>query len=90
MLRTQLIGLPDDLGVSDGVLIFDGEVLLAVLGRLSDDMYDSHRGLWHVEATFTRRLASGELFRDLNTAMDRISASLDRLAFEVSVSQPTD
>jgi hypothetical protein len=48
MLKTQSIGLPDDLGVSDGVLIFDGEVLLAVLGRLSDGMYENDRGRWHV------------------------------------------
>lgn len=43
------LALPD---VSDGALIFDGNVLVAMLSRLGDS-HGSAQGGWHIEALFT-------------------------------------
>lgn len=72
MPRTQTVLLPAAFGVSKCLLVFDGDVLLAVFGQLSDAMFETNSGKWHVEATFTPEVKVGDVYKDLNTAMQRL------------------
>ena len=73
MPRTQSVKLPNGFGASECLLVFDGDVLLAVLACLSDDMFGTNSGKWHVEATFCSKMKVGEVFKDFNAVKARLS-----------------
>lgn len=88
MPRTQSVSLPDELGVSESVLIFEGDVLLAVLALLSGSIFEDEDGRWHVEATFTPELRFGEVFDDLDAALGRFPQSARDSIPVLSAAQP--
>lgn len=51
MHRSQFVRLPAELGVGECALVFDDEILLAMVALLEASHYGADAGKWHVEAS---------------------------------------
>ena len=65
-----------DGGHEDGLLVFAGDMLVAVLASLDADFYASERGQWHLEAGFGPCSARPLMFETLEAALQWIAVRL--------------
>jgi hypothetical protein len=80
MLRLQPIKVATTSTDEDGMLIFDGQHLVAVIVRLEARVHgDRYAGKWNLEATFDHLpYPPDKVFDDLDHAQSWISAKLGR------------
>lgn len=65
-----------DGGHEEGLLVFAGDMLVAVLASLDADFYASERGHWHLEAGFGLCSARPILFETLEAGLRWIATRL--------------
>lgn len=79
MIRTQAVALPAALGSERGLLVFNDEVLLAVLACLDGEFYGADCGKWHVEASFSPALDIGAVVPNLEAELQELEGRLNGL-----------
>lgn len=61
---------------SNGLLVLDDRVLVAVLACLDEIFYDCDRGRWHLESGFGRCATHADTFATLDAALRWIATRL--------------
>lgn len=68
-LSLSSVKIATDAGAEDGLLVFNADVLHAVLVCLDSAIYQNERGQWHLEVGFGPCAAQPRTFADLATAL---------------------
>lgn len=84
MLRLQPVKVATTSADHEGMLIFSGDFLVAVLVRLEEHVHGAHYGgKWNLEATFDGLpFPPDEVFDDLDDAQTWIETSLGKSIWE--------